>query len=114
MGRIWKIISKHSKRNFSESLLSQPSPWPNWTMTPLVLKSQAALLSTRDQENVTVTSFPTPWTSPNCGSVLQETQTTKNPHLTKRCKLKCKKGKSRKGEHKVYCKAGHGWVLRKG
>ena len=38
----------------------------------------------------------------------------KNPHLTKRCKLKCKKGKSRQGEHKVYCKAGHGWVLRKG
>merc|ERR1711990_207110 len=38
----------------------------------------------------------------------------KNPHLTKRCKLKCKKGKSRKGEHKVYCKSGHGWVLRKG
>merc|ERR1712168_1173035 len=38
----------------------------------------------------------------------------KNSHLTKRCKLKCKKGKSRKGEHKVYCKAGHGWVLRKG
>ena len=31
----------------------------------------------RDQENATVTSFPTPWTSPNCGSVLQETQTTK-------------------------------------
>merc|ERR1719213_453376 len=32
---------------------------------------------TFDQENATVTSFPTPWTSPNCGSVLQETQTTK-------------------------------------
>ena len=38
----------------------------------------------------------------------------KNPHLTKRCKLKCKMGKSRQGEHKVYCKSGHGWVLRKG
>merc|ERR1712061_204406 len=25
----------------------------------------------------------------------------KNPHLTKRCKLKCKKGKSRSGNHKV-------------
>ena len=38
----------------------------------------------------------------------------KNPHLTKRCKLKCKKGKERQGEKKVYCKAGHGWVARKG
>ena len=38
----------------------------------------------------------------------------KNPHLTKRCKLKCKKGKERQGETKVYCKAGHGWVARKG
>merc|ERR1712026_423304 len=33
-------------------------------MTPLVLKSQAALLSIRDQENATATSFLTPWTSP--------------------------------------------------
>ena len=38
----------------------------------------------------------------------------KNPHLTKRCKLKCKKGKARQGHKKVYCKAGHGWVERKG
>merc|ERR1711920_916681 len=34
----------------------------------------------------------------------------KNPHLTKRCKLKCKKGT---GNAKVYCHAGQGWVLRK-
>ena len=31
----------------------------------------------RDHENATVTNFPTLWTSPNCGSVPQETQTTK-------------------------------------
>merc|ERR1739838_678115 len=37
----------------------------------------------------------------------------KNPHLTKRCKLKCKNGKSRSGNKKVYCHAGNGWVLRK-
>merc|ERR1712233_148364 len=37
----------------------------------------------------------------------------KSPHLTKRCKLKCKKGKSRSGHAKVYCHAGNGWVLRK-
>merc|ERR1719153_1055793 len=37
----------------------------------------------------------------------------KNPHLTKRCKLKCKKGKVRSGNKKVYCKSGHYWVLRK-
>ena len=37
----------------------------------------------------------------------------KNPHLTKRCKLKCKNGKTRTGNKKVYCKAGHHWVLRK-
>ena len=37
----------------------------------------------------------------------------KNPHLTKRCKLKCKKGAKRTGHAKVYCYAGEGWVLRK-
>merc|ERR1712198_430521 len=39
----------------------------------------------------------------------------KNPHLTKRCKLECKKGKKRggSGNSKVYCYAGKGWVLRK-
>merc|ERR1712176_30027 len=38
----------------------------------------------------------------------------KNHHLTKRCKLKCKNGKERSGQKKVYCKSGHGWVMRKG
>ena len=37
----------------------------------------------------------------------------KNPHLTKRCKLKCKKGAKRDGPSKVYCYANKGWVLRK-
>ena len=37
----------------------------------------------------------------------------KNPHLTKRGKLKCKKGTQRDGHAKVYCSSGEGWVLRK-
>merc|ERR550534_649274 len=37
----------------------------------------------------------------------------KNPHLTKRCKLKCKKGTKRDGIAKVWCKNGHYWTLRK-
>merc|ERR1712167_534219 len=37
----------------------------------------------------------------------------KNPHLTKRCKLKCKKGTKRSGISKVWCKNGHYRTLKK-